>query len=125
MIKKRLEFSEKKCRRILEEGKYSAKIKCTTDRRDALKGADAVLVTILNGSTDVWKYDILIPKKYGIDINVGDTRGPSGIFRALRTIPVMLDICRDIEELCPDAIMLNYTNPMAMLCHANAEGNFS
>ena len=53
-----------------------------------------------------------------MDINVGDTRGPSGIFRALRTIPLMLDIVRDMERYCPDAILLNYTNPMAMLCRA-------
>jgi alpha-galactosidase len=53
-----------------------------------------------------------------VDINVGDTRGPAGVFRALRTIPVMLDICKDIHELCPRAIFLNYTNPMAMLCRA-------
>ena len=58
------------------------------------------------------------PGKYGISINVGDTRGPAGIFSALRTIPVMLDICRDIEELAPRAYLLNYTNPMAMLCRA-------
>ncbi len=82
------------------------------------KGADAVLVTILAGGVDVWRHDIEIPKKYGVDINVGDTRGPSGIFRALRTIPVMLDIARDMERYCPDAILLNYTNPMAMLCRA-------
>jgi alpha-galactosidase len=77
-----------------------------------------VLVSILVGSTDVWQHDILIPKKYGVDINIGDTRGPAGIFRALRTIPVMGDICRDMERLCPHAVMLNYTNPMAMLCNA-------
>ena len=116
--KQRLEFAQKSCQKIVDMGKYPAKVTATENRREALKEADAVLVTILNGSTDVWQHDILIPKKYGIDINVGDTRGPSGIFRALRTIPVMLDICKDIEELCPNAIMLNYTNPMAMLCHA-------
>lgn len=77
-----------------------------------------MLCTILSGGTQVWRHDIEIPKKYGIDTNVGDTRSVSGVFRALRTIPVMLDICRDIEELCPDAILLNYTNPMAMLCRA-------
>ena len=114
----RLKFAEISCNKLVQMGNYPAKVTATLDRREALKGADAVLVTILNGSTEVWKHDILIPKKYGIDINVGDTRGPSGIFRALRTIPVMLDICKDIEELCPNAIMLNYTNPMAMLCHA-------
>jgi alpha-galactosidase len=64
----------------------------------------------------VWRHDIEIPKKYGIDINVGDTRGPSGIFRFLRTINPMLDIVRDMEKYCPNAVLLNYTNPMAMLC---------
>jgi alpha-galactosidase len=90
----------------------------TQDRREALEGADAVLCTILAGGVDVWKHDVLIPEKYGVDTNVGDTRGPSGIFRALRTIPVMLDICRDVEEVAPKAYLLNYTNPMAMLCRA-------
>jgi alpha-galactosidase len=83
-----------------------------------MKGADGVVCTILAGGVNVWRYDIEIPKKYGVDINVGDTRGPAGIFRALRTIPVMLDICKDIEKYCPNAIFLNYTNPMAMLCRA-------
>jgi alpha-galactosidase len=116
--KERLEFARRACARIIEQGNYPAKVTATTDRRKALPGADAVLVTILCGSTPVWQHDILIPKKYGVDTNVGETRGPSGIFRALRTIPTMLDICRDMEKLCPKAIMLNYTNPMAMLCHA-------
>lgn len=114
----RLEFSRRACEKIVSLGRYPARVTATRNRREALKGADAVVVTILCGDTDVWKHDILIPKKYGVDINVGDTRGPSGIFRALRTIPTMLDICHDMEDVCPDAILLNYTNPMAMLCHA-------
>ena len=114
----RLASAEKMCRRIIALGKYPAQVIATTDRRSALVDADAVCVTILCGATEVWKHDILIPKEFGVDINIGDTRGPSGIFRALRTIPTMLAICRDMEELCPGAIMLNYTNPMAMLCHA-------
>jgi alpha-galactosidase len=104
--------------RIITEGNYPAKVEVHLDRQNALKGADAVVCTILAGDVKVWRHDIEIPKKYGIDINIGDTRGPAGIFRALRTIPVMLDICRDIEQLCPQAILLNYTNPMAMLCRA-------
>ena len=116
--KERLSFARRACEKIVGMGNYPATVTATTDRREVLKGADAVCVTILCGKTSVWQHDILIPKKYGIDINVGDTRGPSGIFRALRTTPTMLDICRDMEELCPQAIMLNYTNPMAMLCHA-------
>ncbi|HPF56868.1 MAG TPA: alpha-glucosidase/alpha-galactosidase, partial [Clostridiales bacterium] len=68
------------------------------------------------GGPDIFRTDIEIPKKYGVDINVGDTRGPSGIFRFLRTAPKMLEILRDAEKYCPNAVVLNYTNPMAMLC---------
>jgi alpha-galactosidase len=114
----RLEFAHNAVSRIVELGNYPAKVEATMDRAEALKGADVVLVTILAGGLDVWRHDIEIPKKYGIDTNIGDTRGPSGIFRALRTIPVMLDIARDMERYCPDATMLNYTNPMVMLCRA-------
>jgi alpha-galactosidase len=114
----RLEFARKSVQRIIDLGNYPARIETTMDRAEALQGADAVMVTILAGSTDVWRYDIEIPKQFGVDINVGDTRGPSGIFRALRTIPVMVDIAHDMERYCPDATMLNYTNPMAMLCRA-------
>jgi len=122
--KERLNFAYRACRKIIDAGNYPATVTATTDRREVLKGADAVLVTILCGSTRVWQHDLLIPKKYGIDICVGDTRGPSGVFRALRTIPTMLEICRDMEQLCPNALLLNYTNPMAMLCHAMQRTSF-
>ena len=112
---KRLEYSKKGIERIVKDGGHHATVKATTNRQEALKDADGVLITILQGGVDVWRYDIEIPEKYGIDICVGDTRGPSGIFRFLRTAPVMLDIIRDCEKLCPNAIILNYTNPMAML----------
>ncbi|MGE5528440.1 MAG: alpha-galactosidase [Patescibacteria group bacterium] len=114
----RLEFARKAVERIVDMGGYPAKVAATMDRTEALRGADAVLCTILAGGIGVWRHDIEIPKRYGVDINVGDTRGPSGIFRALRTIPVMLDICRDMERHCPEAFLLNYTNPMAMICRA-------
>ena len=114
----RLSFAEKAVKKIVKAGKYPAKVIATTSRKRALEGADGVLITILQGGPQVFRTDIEIPKKYGVDTNIGDTRGPSGIFRALRTIPVMLDICKDAERLCPDAIVLNYTNPMAMLCRA-------
>lgn len=114
----RLSYSKKAVERIVSEGNYPAKVIATKDRAEALKGADGVVCTILAGGVNIWRYDVEIPRKYGVDINVGDTRGPSGIFRALRTIPVMLDICSDIEKYCPDAVFLNYTNPMAMLCRA-------
>ncbi|HEU5015430.1 MAG TPA: alpha-galactosidase [Roseiflexaceae bacterium] len=114
----RLEVAQNAVQRIVNLGKYPAKVEATMDRAEALEGADVVLVTILSHGVDVWRHDIEIPKQYGIDTNIGDTRGPSGIFRALRTIPVMLDIARDMERHCPDATMLNYTNPMVMLCRA-------
>jgi len=114
----RLDYSTRAVQRIVDEGNYPAKVTSTMDRREALDGADAVLITILAGGVQVWRHDIEIPMKFGVDTNVGDTRGPSGIFRALRTIPVMVGIIKDMEELCPKAIMLNYTNPMAMLCRA-------
>lgn len=114
----RLSYITKACERIVAEGQYPARIMATTDRAAALKGANAVVITILAHDVSVWRRDIEIPKKFGVDINVGDTRGPAGVFRALRTIPVMLDIIKDVERLCPHAIVLNYTNPMAMLCRA-------
>jgi alpha-galactosidase len=114
----RLEFAEKSVKKIVEMGNYPATVSLPRTVQRLWKGADIVIVTILAGDVDVWQHDILIPERFGVDINVGDTRGPSGIFRALRTIPVMLDICRDMERYCPKATMLNYTNPMAMLCRA-------
>jgi alpha-galactosidase len=114
----RLEWAKTGVERLIAAGNRPAKVEATMDRAQALRGADVVLTTILAGSTEVWRHDIEIPKKYGVDTNVGDTRGPSGIFRFLRTINPMLDIVRDMEKYCPKAILLNYTNPMAMLCGA-------
>ena len=115
---KRLEYIEQAVKKIVAAGNYPTRVTATMDRAEALEGADGVVITILQGGVDVWRTDIEIPKKYGVDINVGDTRGPSGIFRFLRTAPVMLDIARDVEKYCPDALVLNYTNPMAMLIRA-------
>ena len=114
----RLSYITRAVEKIVKAGNYGAKVISTKNRAEALEGADGVICTILSGDVDVWRYDIEIPKKYGVDINVGDTRGPSGIFRALRTMPAMLDICKDIAKYCPNAVFLNYTNPMAMLCRA-------
>ena len=114
----RLNLIKRACDRIVAAGNYPAKVTATMDRAEALKGADGVVCTILAAGVQVWRHDIEIPKKYGVDINVGDTRGPAGIFRALRTIPVMLEICADIKKYCPQAVFLNYTNPMGMLCRA-------
>lgn len=114
----RLDFIKAAVDKIVEAGKYPAKVTSTTDRKKALKGADGVVITILQGGVEVFRSDIEIPKKYGVDTNIGDTRSVSGFMRACRTIPVMVDIAKDVEKYCPNAIVLNYTNPMAMLCRA-------
>lgn len=90
----RLDFAKRAVQKIIDLGKYPAQVIATQDRTEALRDADFVVVTILAGGVDIWRNDIEIPKQFGVDINVGDTRGPSGIFRALRTIPPMLDIAR-------------------------------
>ena len=103
----RLEKISACVQRIQREMGSNIRITSTMSREEALTGADAVVCTVFNGDIDVWRHEIIIPKKYGVDINVGDTRSVSGIFRALRNIPLMLEICRDVERICPNAIMLN------------------
>jgi alpha-galactosidase len=90
----------------------------TTDQRAALAGADYVVVTISTGGFASMRHDLEIPERYGIKQSVGDSVGPGGILRALRNVPVLVSIARDMEELCPGAWMLNITNPMTTLCRA-------
>jgi len=94
-------------------------IEATTDRRAALDGADYVISMFqVAGYKPGTVIDFEIPKRYGLRQTIGDTLGIGGIMRALRTIPVLLDVCRDMEELCSQATFLNYVNPMAMNCWA-------
>jgi len=90
----------------------------TTDQRAALDGADYVVVCISTGGLDSMRHDLEIPARYGIRQTVGDTVGPGGIVRTLRNVPVLAGIARDMEERCPDAWLLNLTNPMTALCRA-------
>jgi alpha-galactosidase len=103
---------------LIEHNDVEATIETTTDRRETLEGADYVLNMIHVGGREPFENEIRIPQEYGVNQAVGDTLGPGGVFRFLRTAPVMLDLARDMEEVCPDALLLNYTNPMAMLCWA-------
>lgn len=112
----RMEAARLIIQKMIDESGIKATVGAGFDRRMALEGADGVLITIRNDAIPVWSKDLTIPQKYGVTASVGDTRGPWGIFRFLRSAPVMRAICRDIEELCPKAIVLNYANPMAMLC---------
>ena len=98
-------------------------IEATRDRRASLEGADYVICMIQVGGYDPGTIiDFEIPKRYGLDQTIGDTMGIGGIMRALRTIPVMLDMCRDMEEVCPDTMLFNHTNPMAMVTWALDRG---
>jgi alpha-galactosidase len=90
----------------------------TTDQREALAGADYVVVNISTGGFASMRHDLEVPAGFGIRQSVGDTVGPGGIVRALRNIPVFLDLAADMEELCPDAWLLNLTNPMTTICRA-------
>ena len=114
----RLGFVDRIAKRIIEEGGFPAKYEVTTDRRQAIEGADYVIIMILAHGIDAIRPEIEIPLKYGVDQCIGDTTGPGGIFRGLRTIPMILDICRDVEKYAPKATVLNYTNPMSILCTA-------
>ena len=112
----RLEYAEKIAKRIIKEGKYSnAIVESTMNLREALKGADFVIISILIGGYEAIELEIDIPLKYGIDQCIGDTLTPGGIMRCVRTLPVLQDMAHDIMEICPSATVLNYTNPMSML----------
>lgn len=90
-------------------------VRSSTDRRELLAGTTYAVCCVEVSGLACVKWDNDIPLKYGVDQCIGDTIGPGGLFKALRTVPVFLDILRDMRELCPDAIMLNYTNPMSMM----------
>jgi alpha-galactosidase len=105
-------------KRVIAANDLPATVWKTTDRREAVKDADYVIATFQVGGVKGFEYDYKIPLQYGVDQCIGDTLGPGGIFRALRSIPVMLDLARDMEELCPNAYILQYVNPMAMVCWA-------
>ena len=113
---KYMEAAQKFIQRVIDKGGYAGKVESTFDRRAALKGADVVVITFRNDiEISTWERDLSIPKKYGVDVVIGDTRGPSGIFRFLRSAPVLKAFADDILELCPEALVLNYTNPMCMV----------
>jgi len=105
-------------KRVIKENGLPASVSSTLDRREALEGADYVIVMIQVGGVEAFGMDYTIPLKYGVDQCIGDSLGPGGIFRGLRTIPVLLDIASDMETLCPGAVMLNYANPMGANCYA-------
>jgi alpha-galactosidase len=99
-------------------------VEATLDRREAVDGADyAFTLMQVGGYRPATVTDFELPKRFGLRQTIGDTLGIGGIMRGLRTIPVLLELCHDMEELCPDALLLQYVNPMAILCWAAARGS--
>ena len=120
----RLRTSETVARRIVDVLGVEAGIEATLDRRAALDGSDYVFTLMqVGGYRPATVTDFELPKRFGLRQTIGDTLGIGGIMRGLRTIPVLLDICRDMEEVCPDALLLQYVNPMAMVCWAAARAS--
>ena len=112
--RERLEVGANLCRKVAKALGASPKIEATMDRRAALRGADFVINMVQVGGFDSTLVDFEIPRKYGLNFTIADTTGPGGLFRALRTFPMLRGLCRDMEELCPRAVLLNYSNPMSM-----------
>lgn len=119
----RLEQARALVQTLVDRRGLKARVEATLDRKQAIKDAGYVITTFQQGGLEAYTLDIEIPRKYGVEQCVGDTLGPGGVFRGLRTIPVLLDICDDIDDLAPDALLLNYVNPMAANCWGVSAGS--
>lgn len=113
-----LEVAERLARKMIAARKAPLSLAAHTDRRKALPGATAVICTIGVGGRRAWEQDVFIPRRYGIFQPVGDTVMPGGTSRAMRMIPVMIEVAVDVLDLCPEALFFNYSNPMAAICRA-------
>ena len=112
--KERLEVAGALCRKVATAVGAKPTIETTMDRRKALKGADFVINMVQIGGFNSTLVDFEIPRKYGLNFTIADTTGPGGLFRALRTFPMLSGMVKDMMELCPRAFLLNYSNPMSM-----------
>jgi alpha-galactosidase len=113
-----LELTTRLAHRMVLEAEADIAIERSTERNDLLPGADYVIQTIAVGGKSAWEKDLSIPMKYGILQPVGDSVGPGGVSRALRLLPIVVDICHDMEDICPNALLLNYSNPNSCVCSA-------
>jgi alpha-galactosidase len=113
-----LAVAEGLCRKIIQAKKSSLKLSASLDRKDILPGATVVVTTVGVGGRRAWEQDVFIPRKYGIYQPVGDSVMPGGTSRALRMVPPMVEIAKDVVELAPNALFLNYANPMGVVCRA-------
>jgi alpha-galactosidase len=113
-----LEIYTRLAHRINDRIDHKVVIESTTDRKEALKDADYVIITVETQRNELWKQDLAIPRKHGIRQVYGELGGPGGLFHSLRQIPVHLDIARDIEEICPNAVLMIESNPLNRICLA-------
>ena len=104
--------------RMIHDNNLPARVTATLDRRQALRNADYVIVMFQVGGLEAFRIDYEIPLKYGVDQCIADSLGPGGVFRGLRSVPVLTELVRDMERYCPKALLLNYANPMAANCLA-------
>jgi len=115
----KLRKTEALIQKMVKDNGVNAQVYATTDRREAIKDADYVICMIQVGGVDAFRCDYEIPLKYGVDECIGDSMGPGGVMRGLRTIPVLGEIAQDLEAVAkPGALLLNYANPMAACCYA-------
>ena len=115
---RRLQTMDTLCRQLVRQAGLNLTIESTTDRRESLKGTNFVISAISVGGMDAWEEDIEIPARYGIYMPIADSIGPGGIMRAFRHIPPLVAVCKDLEEVAPDAWVFNYTNPVTSNCTA-------
>ena len=108
-------------RHLVQSHGLPARVEETTDLRSALDGADFVIVTFQVGGLEAYALDVEIPRKYGLDQCVGDTLGPGGVFRGLRSMAALREIAEVMQQLCPQALLIQYANPMSMNCWYTSE----
>ncbi len=108
-------------RRLVEAHGLGTKLEVPTGRREALDGADFVICTFQVGGIEAYGYDVNIPREFGVDQPVGDTLGPGGVFRGLRSVTALKEIAADMKLFCPSALLIQYANPMSINCWATSE----
>lgn len=117
----RLDLVYRLGQRLIQENESTIELAGETSYKEALEQTDFVIATVASGGAQAWRDDVFIPRKHGYYYAVGDTLGPGGMSRALRTIPIVMDIAQEMEKRCPEALLINYSNPMTAICRAVAK----